>query len=77
MKIEDVEGIGPDHAASLRGAGVATTEALLERGATPAGRAELVAATGISSKLMLEFLFAWGLLLASAVVSRRSPPVVA
>jgi hypothetical protein len=27
-----------------------------------------------SSKLMFEFLFAWGLLLASAVVSRREPP---
>jgi predicted flap endonuclease-1-like 5' DNA nuclease len=56
MNIEDVEGIGPDHAASLRGAGVGTTEALLERGATPAGRSELAATTGISPKLMLEWV---------------------
>jgi hypothetical protein len=27
-----------------------------------------------STKLMFEFLFAWGLLLASAVVSRREEP---
>jgi predicted flap endonuclease-1-like 5' DNA nuclease len=56
VNIEDVEGIGPEHAASLRAAGVATTEALLERGATAAGRAELVAATGINAKLMLEWV---------------------
>lgn len=56
MNIEDVEGIGPEHAASLRAAGVTTTEALLDRGATAAGRAELVAATGISAKLMLEWV---------------------
>ena len=56
MNIEDVEGIGPTHGSSLRAAGVATTEALLERGATASGRAELAAATGISPKLILEWV---------------------
>ena len=56
MNIEDVEGIGLEYATSLRGAGVTTTEALLERGATEAGRADLVATTGISAKLILEWV---------------------
>ena len=34
MKIEDVEGIGPAIARKLEAAGVATTDALLTRGAT-------------------------------------------
>ena len=41
MKIEDVEGIGPAFAGKLTAAGVATTDALLERGANPAGRDRL------------------------------------
>ncbi|HSL32110.1 MAG TPA: DUF4332 domain-containing protein, partial [Candidatus Limnocylindrales bacterium] len=56
MKIEDVEGIGPDHAASLRGVGITTTDALLERGATAAGRAELATTAGVSPKLVLEWV---------------------
>lgn len=56
VKIEDVEGIGPDHAASLRGVGISTTEALLERGATAAGRAELATTAGVSPKLVLEWV---------------------
>ena len=56
MKIEDVEGIGSTQGSSLRAAGVATTEALLERGATASGRAELAAATRISPKLILEWV---------------------
>lgn len=56
MNIEDVEGIGPDHATSLRGVGIATTDALLERGATPAGRAVIAAAAGLSEKLVLEWV---------------------
>jgi len=56
MNIEDVEGIGPAYAASLREAGVRTTDDLLERGAAPNGREALVAATGISHKLILEWV---------------------
>lgn len=56
MKIEDVEGIGATQAAKLTAAGVATTDALLERGAKPAGRSSLESATGISGKLILEWV---------------------
>ena len=56
MKIEDVEGIGPTFAAKLTEAGVATTDALLDRAATAAGRDKLSEATGISERLILEWV---------------------
>lgn len=54
-KLTEVEGIGEVYAQKLADAGVMTTEALLEKGATPAGRRELAEASGISGKLILEF----------------------
>ncbi len=56
MNIEDVEGIGPTHAASLKAAGVSTTERLLERGAKPAGRQALADATGIGAGQILKWV---------------------
>jgi predicted flap endonuclease-1-like 5' DNA nuclease len=56
MKIEEVEGIGPTYASKLISAGVATTDALLERGAKPSGRKSLEDATGISGTLILEWV---------------------
>ena len=56
MRIEEVEGIGPTHAGKLTAAGVATTDDLLERGAKPAGRQALADTTGISPKLILEWV---------------------
>jgi predicted flap endonuclease-1-like 5' DNA nuclease len=56
MKIEDVEGIGPAYAEKLTAAGVATTEALLDRGASAAGRGKLSEETGISERLLLEWV---------------------
>lgn len=56
MRIEDIEGIGPAHGATLASAGVATTDALLERAGPRAGREALAAATGISPKLLLEWV---------------------
>ena len=56
MKIEDVEGIGETQGGKLRAAGVATTDDLLERGAKPSGRDSLASATGISGKLILEWV---------------------
>jgi predicted flap endonuclease-1-like 5' DNA nuclease len=56
MKIEDVEGIGPTQAAKLADAGVSTTDLLLEWGANPAGRKSLADTTGISDKLILEWV---------------------
>ena len=56
MNIEDVEGIGPTFAQTLSAAGVATTDDLLDRGATAAGRGKLAAETGISERLLLEWV---------------------
>jgi predicted flap endonuclease-1-like 5' DNA nuclease len=56
MMIEDVEGIGPTFAEKLIAAGVATTDALLDQGATSAGRDKLSEATGISERLLLEWV---------------------
>jgi predicted flap endonuclease-1-like 5' DNA nuclease len=54
--IVDIEGIGGVYAGKLKAAGVATVEALLEKGATPKGREALEQATGISGKLILEWV---------------------
>jgi predicted flap endonuclease-1-like 5' DNA nuclease len=56
MKIQDVEGIGPTYGEKLAAAGVATTDDLLERGATASGRDRLEAETGISGRLLLEWV---------------------
>lgn len=55
-KIEEIEGIGAAYADKLRAAGVATTEALLEKGASKKGREALAAETGISEKLILRWV---------------------
>jgi predicted flap endonuclease-1-like 5' DNA nuclease len=54
--ISDVEGIGPANAEKLKAAGVATTDALLEAGASPKGRKTLAEKAGISEKLILEWV---------------------
>jgi len=56
MNIADVEGIGPTFAEKLTDAGVGTTEALLDRGASAAGRSALSAATGISEEMLLRWV---------------------
>jgi predicted flap endonuclease-1-like 5' DNA nuclease len=56
MNVVDVEGIGPVYAEKLTAAGVKTTDDLLERGATPKGRADLEAATGIEHSLVLKWV---------------------
>ena len=55
-KILDIEGIGDVYAKKLVAAGITTTQALLKKGATPKGRKELEAQTGISGKLILEWV---------------------
>jgi predicted flap endonuclease-1-like 5' DNA nuclease len=56
MKIEDVEGIGPVFAQKLKAAGVATTDDLLDRGGTKAGRASLASASGLTETQLLEWV---------------------
>lgn len=55
MNIEEVEGIGPAHAAKLNAAGVKSTDQFLADCATPNGRTKLAATTGISDALILEW----------------------
>ncbi len=56
MKIDEVEGIGATYAEKLGEAGVKSTDDLLATGATANGRAKLAEATGISGKLILEWV---------------------
>jgi len=55
-KLEVVEGIGPVYAEKLRANGIGTIEALLEAGATPAGRQRLEDQTEIYHALILEWV---------------------
>jgi predicted flap endonuclease-1-like 5' DNA nuclease len=56
VKVEEVEGIGPEYARKLGAVGVDSTDDLLEKGAKPGGRQALEAATGISHSLILEWV---------------------
>ncbi len=56
MKVEDIEGIGPDHGEKLRLAGIESVDELLSTGATRSGRTALEEATGISHGLILEWV---------------------
>ncbi|MFN8630993.1 MAG: DUF4332 domain-containing protein [Chloroflexota bacterium] len=56
MNILDVEGIGPAFADKLGAVGITTTDDLLARGARPRGRASIAEATGISGKLILQWV---------------------
>jgi predicted flap endonuclease-1-like 5' DNA nuclease len=49
----DIEGIGPAYADKLAAAGLKTTDDLLKAAATPKGRQDLEAGTGISGSLIL------------------------
>lgn len=55
-KIIGIEGIGPVYAEKLASVGITTVEALLKAGASPKGREELAEKTGISGKLILEWV---------------------
>jgi predicted flap endonuclease-1-like 5' DNA nuclease len=56
MRIDEVEGIGRTNAGKLAAAGVATTDDLLAKGAKPTGRDRIAETTGISGKLILEWV---------------------
>ena len=51
-----IEGIGEVYGGRLKAAGVATVKALLDKGATRAGRAQLEKATEISGALLLRWV---------------------
>jgi len=52
----EVEGIGEAYAKKLAAAGIKTTDALLAKGTTPEGRKEIAVKTGISAKMILEWV---------------------
>jgi len=55
-KLVDIEGIGEVYAGKLEEAGVRSAEDLLKKGATPKGRKELAEKSGVSEKLVLEWV---------------------
>lgn len=55
-KLITIEGVGEAYASKLAQAGLRTTQALLKKGATPAGRKEIAEKTGISEALILEWI---------------------
>jgi len=55
-KIIDIEGIGPTYAEKLNSINIYMVSDLLEAGATPQGRKDLADKTGISGKLILEWV---------------------
>lgn len=56
MKLVDIEGIGAGSAQKLKDIGIGTVEELLERGASAKGREGIVEQSGISGKLILEWV---------------------
>ncbi|MBC8426167.1 DUF4332 domain-containing protein [bacterium] len=54
-KIDEIEGIGPAYAEKLSAAGIATTEDLLDKCCTPAGRASVAETTGMGESTVLKW----------------------
>lgn len=54
--IKDIEGIGEAHTKKLAEAEIKTVEALLDSGATASGRKKLSEKTGITEKMLLEWV---------------------
>ena len=52
----EVEGIGETYAQKLKDAGISTTQALLEKGASPQGRRKIAEKAGISDALVLRWV---------------------
>ncbi|MFO8035538.1 MAG: DUF4332 domain-containing protein [Anaerolineales bacterium] len=55
-KLEKIEGIGMRFAGKLRKVGVRGTKSLLKKGSTPSGREEIAQKSGVSEKLVLEWV---------------------
>jgi predicted flap endonuclease-1-like 5' DNA nuclease len=55
-RLAEIEGIGPSYAQKLKDSGIDTIEELLAKGASAKGRATLAEQTGISPKLILEWV---------------------
>jgi predicted flap endonuclease-1-like 5' DNA nuclease len=56
MNIEEIEGIGAEQGRKLSAAGISTIDSLIEKGARRPSREKLAETTGISEKLILEWV---------------------
>jgi predicted flap endonuclease-1-like 5' DNA nuclease len=56
MSIEQIEGIGPASAKKLAKAGIRGVATMLKKGATPKGREEIAAASGVSKEVVLTWV---------------------
>ena len=54
-RIDEIEGIGPAYAAKLNEAGIETTDNLLDKCCTPAGRKAVAEATGLGESTILKW----------------------
>lgn len=54
--IKRIEGIGETYGSQLKSSGVASVEALLEKGRTPAGREQVAESIGVSPERVLEWV---------------------
>lgn len=55
-KLTKIEGVGEFYAQKLQEAGIATTQALLEKGASPQGRQEIAEKAGIPETFILRWV---------------------
>jgi predicted flap endonuclease-1-like 5' DNA nuclease len=55
-KLTDIEGVGPAYSQKLKKAGVSSTDALLNKGATAKGRQAIADKSGISGKRILRWV---------------------
>jgi len=56
MNLLKIEGVGEAYENKLQEAGIKSTQALLEKGATPPGRKEIAARSGIAESLILRWI---------------------
>ncbi|MEJ2281487.1 MAG: DUF4332 domain-containing protein [Candidatus Bathyarchaeota archaeon] len=56
MDIEEIQGIGSTYGKKLKDQGIMTTDGLLSSGSSPNSRKQLAEKTGISEKLILEWV---------------------
>ena len=72
VSIREIEGIGPAYAEKLVAVGIKTSRDLLEAGRTMKGREDLAEKTGISPKLILEWVNLADLIRVKGVSSQYS-----
>jgi uncharacterized membrane protein len=57
-KVREIQGVGPERSAALAAAGIVTRQELLDRGATPEGRAQIAQQSQLGEKLIVSWVSA-------------------